>query len=396
MKILAVTIVPPWPPDHGTRMRAWHLLQRLAATDEVTLVTWDEGATPEVRAMLERTFARVVLLPRSAPPLGGATRLARHARGLLGGLPPYVQLLTATSAPCPPLGRFDVAIAEDDAAAFLMPAAGCPRVVTRHNVFSKTVHELAATAGAGAAKRLVWAAERGMWRRFDARLAGIADHCIVTTPESADALRAITPGARVSLVTNGVVVPEEPLPPSDSPCVVFVGTMSYQPNADAVEWLVRESWGAVRDAVPGAALRIIGHDPLPSVRRLEGNGVRVLGTVPDVVAASRGARAGVVSLRAGSGIKNKTLELMAMGLPVVATSVGAEGIPIPEEDGLIVRSTAAEIAAELVRLLTRPDEARALGAAARAAVSGAFSWDAAADQLRGALTEALAGTHLHR
>lgn len=382
MRIAAFAISPPYPPDDGTRILAWQHLRRLAETDEVTLITWAQSCSAEVHRALETTFAGVVLLGRRRLPVGIAARLARRARGLAGGLPPWIQVMIEASEPAPALDGFDLAIAQDDAAWFLMPAMDCPRIVTRHNVFSETIGALAREATLGAAHRAAWRIDLPMWIRFDRALSTTADASVVTTPEAAAALLRLVPEADVTVVTNGVDVPPEPLPEPTRPVAVFVGGMNYAPNVDAAVRMAREIWPEVRRRVPGAELRIIGHSPTAAVRRLAGPGIVVTGSVPTVAEAARGARLGLVPLRAGSGIKNKTIELMAMGLPVVASPVGAEGIPFGRDKGLIVRDTSREIAAEACTMLERPGEARALGLAARDAVGETFTWESAARTLR--------------
>jgi glycosyltransferase involved in cell wall biosynthesis len=210
---------------------------------------------------------------------------------------------------------------------------------------------------------------------------------IATTDESAALLAPRSGGVPVHVVTNGVEVPAEAHVPSAGADVAFIGWMAYPPNVEAACFLVESVWPRVRSRLPGATLRLIGREPVDAVRALAGPDVVVTGEVPDVVAAAAGVRVGVVSLTGGMGIKNKTLELMAMGLPVVSTEVGAEGVDAGRDDGLLVASEPRELAALVVELLDDGPRADRLGAAARAYTDRAFGWDAIGEQYRRAFAD---------
>ncbi len=160
-------------------------------------------------------------------------------------------------------------------------------------------------------------------------------------------------------------------PPSvtDTPLLVFVGPGAYQANADGIDWFARVVWPAVRRDVPDAGLRLVGRG-WDSFAHAEGIDVR--GYVPRLEDELRDALVVVAPLFAGGGTKLKVIEGMAAGRPVVTTSVGAEGIPL--SPGLIAVDQPERMAAELVRLLTDPTAASALGAQNRGAVSS-LAWD---------------------
>lgn len=112
----------------------------------------------------------------------------------------------------------------------------------------------------------------------------------------------------------------------DPSMMLFWGHIGRQENADAVHFFVRKIMPFILAKRPDARLVIAGIDPPESVRALAGSAVVVTGYVEHPDALFRSAAVGVVPLRFGSGIKIKTVEMIACGLPVVATSVGAEGV----------------------------------------------------------------------
>jgi glycosyltransferase involved in cell wall biosynthesis len=236
-----------------------------------------------------------------------------------------------------------------------------------------------------------WLAEAAAWRRFDREAMAGTVLALATTPESAEALRSIECHPPIEVVTNGVEVRPLRTPPYGSRDIAFVGWMGYEPNVQAVCWFVRTVWPEVRRAYPESRFRIVGRNPSPRVRALEGDGVVVTGEVPDVADACEGVRLGVVPLRAGMGVKNKTLELLAMGLPVVGTPVAAEGLSPGGEDGLIVAEDQRAMRDAVLRLMADDEDVKRLGAEARAFVERRFAWDAIGDRYVRSLERAASG-----
>jgi glycosyltransferase involved in cell wall biosynthesis len=110
--------------------------------------------------------------------------------------------------------------------------------------------------------------------------------------------------------------------------LLFVGGFSHKPNVDAVNTFMRDVWPAIQRAIPGVIFSIAGSNPPPEVLALAGDNVRVLGFVSDAELHElyRTARLTVVPLRYGAGVKGKTVEAMAYGVPVVGTALAFEGM----------------------------------------------------------------------
>jgi len=146
---------------------------------------------------------------------------------------------------------------------------------------------------------------------------------------------------------------------------------------DAAQWFVGQIYPRVRAQFPGAEFWIVGANPAPAVRQLATiEGVKVTGTVPDIRPYLGSARVFVAPFRFGGGTKLKVLEAMAMGLPVVATSVGCQGIPVNDGIHLLLRDSPEEFAAGVVALLKDSAQCEMLGANARQLIETKFSWEA--------------------
>jgi glycosyltransferase involved in cell wall biosynthesis len=194
------------------------------------------------------------------------------------------------------------------------------------------------------------------------------------TEADADLVRAIAPGAAVEVIPNGVdAEPEPELPAADRPVLGFHGVFDSQANVDAAVSLVEQILPRVRATVPEVSALLVGRRPPREIRRLAGDRVELRADVPDIRAALSDMTVHVDWMTSGAGIKNKVLEAMAAGRPVVASPAGAQGIGAGA--GLAVVSDLVTAAAEVVGLLTDPDRLLATGSAARARVVADFSWE---------------------
>ena len=132
--------------------------------------------------------------------------------------------------------------------------------------------------------------------------------------------------------------------PASRDGLLFVGNFRHPPNADAVDWLCNEMLPLVRRELPGVKLTIVGDAPPPAVQALAGDGVEVTGWVPETEPYLASHRISVAPLRFGAGMKGKVGEALAAGLPVVTTTIGAEGmVEAPRSSGLAVADDAAGV-----------------------------------------------------
>jgi glycosyltransferase involved in cell wall biosynthesis len=123
------------------------------------------------------------------------------------------------------------------------------------------------------------------------------------------------------------------------PMLLFCGAMDYQPNVDAMDWYFSEMHQALLSRIPELRVLIAGRDPTPSVKRYESPRVIVTGAVPDVRPYYRQAWLQMVPLRIGGGTRLKIVESLAMGTPVVSTSIGAQGLGLQRERDILIADT---------------------------------------------------------
>lgn len=179
----------------------------------------------------------------------------------------------------------------------------------------------------------------------------------------------------VRVAPNAVAVPTEQELPA-SPTVLFLGNFLHGPNVGGADYLIHQIWPRVRQAVPAARLLIAGG----GAERIPGyaarpEGVEFLGFVEDLEAVYRVTRVATVPLLSGAGTRIKLIEAAAYGKPVVSTRLGAEGLEFVDGVEVVLRDGPDEFAQACVRLLRDDGQARAIGAAARAAARRLYSRD---------------------
>lgn len=192
------------------------------------------------------------------------------------------------------------------------------------------------------------------WRGFQRSVARVVDRVVLSS--DLDRRRSGLPNAVV--VPNSYERPARPVGHVDvmRPAVaLFQATFDYAPNVDAAEWLVAEVAPRLRSLVPDLGIRLVGR-PVAGVTRLDRPpAVTVVGLVPDMEAELARADIAVVPVRYGSGTRFKILESFAHRVPVVSTTLGAEGLDVLDGVHLLLADDAETFAAASARLLTEPD-----------------------------------------
>jgi polysaccharide biosynthesis protein PslH len=218
---------------------------------------------------------------------------------------------------------------------------------------------------------------KGLYERAYARL---VDAAWVVSPEEQVACRRWA-GMAADIVANGVDSDAfQPAPGVETQpdSAVFWGTLDFEPNIQGLQWFLAEVWPRVRQARPSATLSIIGLRPLPVVREMAvAPGVELIADAPAVQPLVVRRQVVVLPFVSGGGIKNKLLEAAAMGMPIVVTSTGTEGLVARSESGLAVHDRAAAFADAVLRLWDNPAGRAGAGERNRRWVTTHHSWAAA-------------------
>jgi glycosyltransferase involved in cell wall biosynthesis len=182
----------------------------------------------------------------------------------------------------------------------------------------------------------------------------------------------------VSEIPTGVNI-EYFTPPASASCesdLIFIGSMDWLPNEDGVLYFVREILPLIRRRKPKCRFTIAGRHPSPKIAGLARDpGIVVTGTVPDIRPYLWGSRLSIVPLRIGGGTRMKIYESMAARVPVVSTTVGAEGLVVESPVNIRLADTPEDFAAQCLELLDDSQARSRMTDAAWELVASRFSWD---------------------
>lgn len=222
-------------------------------------------------------------------------------------------------------------------------------------------------------------------RRQELDLMRQADLTLVVSEMERDLLAVEAPEIPVRIVSNIHAIHGSARPAGDRRDLLFIGAFAHPPNGDAVLFFCREVMPLLRTRRPDLTLRVIGADPPSEVLACAGNGVEILGYVPDVAPWFANCRLSVAPLRYGAGVKGKINQSLAYGLPVVATSIAAEGMHLVDGESVLIADDALAFAEAIARLDTDDALWARLSAGGLAVMERHFSFAAAERAVREAL-----------
>ncbi len=204
---------------------------------------------------------------------------------------------------------------------------------------------------------------------------------VLTTPASCETISA----CRVDVVDNGIdrAYFDGINGGGQANRILFLGALDWRPNLDALNLLLDRIFPDVLAREPTARLTVVGRHPPPAlVQRVHTMpGVELHADVPDVRPFLRQSGVMAVPLRIGGGSRLKILEALACGLPVVSTTVGAEGLNLEPGRHYVCADDAPALASALVDAIRNPERIRAMASSGRQLVLDRYDWDVLADKL---------------
>ena len=207
--------------------------------------------------------------------------------------------------------------------------------------------------------RRVWASQYVKMARFECDALRRFTSVVAVSERDAAQLRSHCGLASVSTIPTGVdldffaYAPPPAVSEEHPPTLVFTGSMDWDANVDGVRHFLAQGWPLIQAEMPGAQFVIVGRKPpaalVEQARALRG--VRCTGFVDDVRPFVHEAHAFVIPLRVGGGTRIKAFEAMAMGCPVVSTSIGVEGLDVAPDRHFLLGDDAAFLARAVLALL---------------------------------------------
>lgn len=394
MKILYVCHRFPFPPKRGGKIRPFNMIRHFSQEHEVTVASLvrseeegreGQGIAPycarfEMAAIskpvqVTRMVARLPTTEASSLGYFYSADLARRIR----------ELLRTT--------RFDLIFVHcSSVAQYVADVRGIPKILDFGDMDSQKWLEYA--------RYKSFPLNLGYWLegtkmlREEKRLAARFDLCTATTRAEWETLNGYDVDVPSDWFPNGVDA--EFFAPDgsayDPDTISFIGRMDYYPNQECMADFCANTLPLLRAKRPNIKLVIVGADPPPAMRRLgELPGVTVTGSVPDVRPFVRASALMVAPLNIARGTQNKILEAMAMGVPVVTSSVAAGGVDALPDEHFLASDTYIGYANAIFRILDDKTERSRLANAGRARMISNHAWSKSMERLDGIVLRCLAG-----
>ena len=393
MKIIFLSPTVPFPLTDGGRIRVFNLLKQIAAKSDVTLLALETQPTDaEGVAELQQLGIQVHLVPN------GPT-LPRVSLGTLVNaffkqqpitvarydLPAYRQKIRELVA----AEDFDLVHYEMFHTAQFWTETELPGVLSQQNVDSAIWRRLCGETTHPFYKFAYWTQQLA-FQRYERVLSPKFDAVTCTSDIDAAVFQRHCSEDNIEIIPNGVDVTHyQPDFSSEAPAhLIYIGSMDWYPNEDAVAFFADEVLPSVEDKVPDVQFSIVGGNPSARVQKLaEREGVIVTGRVPEIKPYFAEATVFVVPLRIGSGTRLKILEALAMGKAIVSTTVGAEGLDLKDGEEIFIADEPTTFADAVTRLLTEPSLRRRIGENGRARVERDYDWRSIGEKLHNLYTE---------
>lgn len=399
MRILFFTQIVPFPLDAGPKTRAYHVLQYLAqAGHDISLVAFrrEDDAYENIAHL--QTFCREVhtILMRRSPTqdLWHLARsvfreepflIARDQRPeMIRTVERLLRHLSFDAIHADQLWMAQYALA----AHALTPREHRPKLILDQHNATYLIPQRLARSENNPLKRTLLNRESQRMAHYEAKICRQFDHVVWVTCEDKTAVEHVQSrddATRLSSPQPVHAVIPICVDPATKPAVIrvpgahrvtFLGGLHWPPNAEGMRWFLSNVWPAVLRATPHAVLTIIGKDSGPALSRLaqRSQNVEVLGYVDDLIPYLSETAAFIVPLASGGGMRVKIVDGWSWGLPIVSTSIGAEGVLHKHGKNILIADDECEFANAVCSLLQQPHLARRLSEQGRQTVLNDYNW----------------------
>ena len=397
MRIMILDEELPFPLNSGKRIRTSNLLTRLSSRHELTWIGYpnaDAQEWEEAQVYYRDHGMRLVPLEDRLLPNRGVAFARALLRNTLASPLPYTVQKHARRVLRETVHKWSRSEQKIDlwhcewtpyAEACCEGGVEQPWVVMAHNVESLIWDRMSRAAWKRPWKALFLKDQYRKYARFEKKVFSQCDRLITVSEEDAVLARNAFCAGEVQVVDNGVDI--EFFHPGgkerDPRNLLFLGSLDWHPNIDAVELLASRLFPEIRRECPEATLTVVGRHPSEAMRKMlqEAPNVTLVPDAPDVRPYLWRCGMMVVPLRSGGGSRLKILEALATECPVVSTRIGAEGLRLESDQHLIVTESDRDFASRTVAAIASPEEMATMTAQGRKRVVEEYHWDVLADRL---------------
>ncbi|MBD1936495.1 glycosyltransferase family 4 protein [Microcoleus sp. FACHB-68] len=396
MNILMLSSTFPYPPSRGgTELRTFNLLKYLNRHHHVTLVTQRHADVQDVEVEeLRRWVSDLAIFPLPAA--------SQPQPGLIGISGKVGRFLTSMVKVTPPNVLYRYSPAMQAWVDNYLQTGHCDVITCEHSVNEiyikpqfrnsvRTVVNIHSSVSGWIRSHLEMGASPNPLRdrlylnllleRYEKRYCSKFTQIVVTTEDDKSQVKKFCAGTSIEVIPNGVDLELFPYRSHDpgNHRLVFVGAMDASHNIDAARFFALDVLPVLQQRYPDATFSIVGTRPTPEVLALASRpGVTVTGSVPSIAEQLHQASICVIPLRTGYGIKNKTLEAMAAGVPVVSGDRGLEGLDVKMNEPVkaLRANRVEEYIAAISRLFEDGRLREQLSRNARALIETEYTWEA--------------------
>jgi glycosyltransferase involved in cell wall biosynthesis len=386
MKILMISATFPYPPTKGgTHGRTFNLLQEVTKNNEITLITLkgEDVKEQEIEELKEYVKELKIFPCPNIETNSILGKITRFAQFLTKGTPPNVRYLYLKEIQdwideAVEKDEFDVITSEHSVNEIYIRPEWKGKVKTvldiHSSVYRTVKNQLETNTSDNPFRDKLYLP---LLRRYEKNTLQKFSQIVVTTDEDEQQMKDFAPTANINLIPNAVDLETFPYRNSD-PCnhsLIFVGGLDYFVNIDGACFLAKEIFPKIQEKYPTATLTLVGSNPSQEVKALTKNpAITVTGRVPSVAEYLHKATIAVIPLRTGFGMKFKTLESMAAGIPVIASDRGLEGLQVESPLCALRANTIPEYIENISKLFEDVSLRQEISKNARLMIENQFTW----------------------
>lgn len=404
MKILILTPYAPYPPNSGGRIRIWEQIKYLGQQHEITLISFYQTEEEyNQRGMLTEYCQRAILVKRPDTLQEADLHQIQQVTEIFQwySTPEMKSALESVR-----FENFDVVLFEHIFMAQYQPLFSTCTILQEHNIESnifKQLNQLYRHATPSPAQQKMNAFRMSRWmlmRKYENEHWPQFPLRITVSHNDKEELDKRCPTGRTVVIENGIntrqvkLIPAEQWRNKPSRKILFMGSLDFYPNIDCLFYLKETILPRLWQVDPTLSLVITGRNPSQVILDFAADPrIEVIADPDDIDAVAQNCYLTVVPMRIGSGTRIKILHSMALGLPVVSTNLGCEGLSVSDGHDILVRDTPEQFAEAILTLRANPQLATQLRTAGRKLVEERYDWTLMFERLERemlALTESAA------
>jgi len=383
VKILVVCPNLPYPPDEGVKIKLYNLIKNLSDKHNISLLCYAGSGDQEKQVSHMKAYCESIYLVQRKK-ISKTKQLPSIAKYLFLRLPWNVKyakskdmqdaILKITKA-----NPFDILHIDDVFMASNLDLSShysFKKAITFQDIESINYRRTFKIEKNPYQKMLFllnWLAMRS-WER---KIIENFDLTVTVSPIELRILESMYPKANIAFIPNGVDIESfNPLPVTDNEdSLLFIGKMDYSPNIDGAVYFAKRIFPLIKREIPNTKLMIVGQNPKKALEKLKSDpSVSVTGYVESVIPYYKRSSVAIVPLRAGGGTRGKILEAMALGRPVVSTSLGAEGLEATHKENIMIADKDEDFARYVIDLMKNMSLRKNLIEKAREFVEARYDW----------------------